>query len=80
MDSNNSTSTRRFAASPTAPQPESVARYVIQRTGETFREWWTGDQWSSNENLAKEYCHDPDVSVETHDESAKAVRVDGIDD
>lgn len=80
MDFPNSNSSDRFPASPTVDRMEAEPRFVIQRTGETFREWWTGEHWSNDENQALEYSHEPDVSVETSDESAKVMRVDQIDD
>lgn len=54
-------------------------KYVIQRSGELIREWWTGTSWSEDVNEALRYSGEPDVSVETLDESAIAVRLEDLD-
>ena len=59
---------------------KSGHKYVIQRTGETYREWWTGTGWSVDENSALQYPHEPDASIEANDEAAKAIRVEDVDD
>jgi len=67
-----------YSSGMTADDFES--RYVIQRTSETIREWWTGTDWSDDLEKAMRYDHKPDVSIETLDEMAKAVRINEIDD
>lgn len=57
-----------------------ASKYVIQRTSETTREWWTGSGWTDDVTLAMYYDDKPDVSVEAMDESAKAVRLSEIND
>lgn len=56
-----------------------VPTYVIQRSGELIREWWTGTGWSEDVNDALQYSGEPDVSREVFDESAIAVRVRDLD-
>ncbi len=55
---------------------KSESIYVIQRTSETVCEWWTGTGWSENEDDALRYPTEPDVSLETLDESAKAQKIE----
>lgn len=63
------------------PQSDnSEPKYVIQRSSETVREWWTGSGWSDDFNHALQYPNKPDASVETMDEMAKALTLDEIDD
>lgn len=57
-----------------------ASKYVIQRTSETTREWWTGTDWTEDITAAMQYDEKPDVSVEAMDESAKAVRLSEIND
>jgi hypothetical protein len=47
--------------------------YVIERTSETRREWWTGTDWSEDENQARWYDSEPDAPKETDDENAHSV-------
>jgi CheY-like chemotaxis protein len=54
--------------------------FVIQRTSETVRDWWTGSGWSEQLNEAQRYPSKPDAGVEAGDESAKAIRVQNVDD
>jgi|GEM_PF-3499647 hypothetical protein len=54
---------------------QNELNFVIQRTSETLCEWWTGNGWSEDEDDAARYAHEPDVSVETLDESAKVIRI-----
>ena len=60
-------------------QDKTHAQYVIHRTSETTSEWWTGTDWSEDESQALKYSYEPDVSVETLDESAKAEKVSDLD-
>jgi len=46
--------------------------YVIQRASETRCEWWTGSDWSEDDNQALQYDVKPNVGEETGDESATA--------
>ena len=55
-------------------------QFVIQRTSETVREWWTGSQWSSELSDARRYVEKPDASVVAGDEMAKALLLAEIDD
>ena len=56
------------------------SKYVIQRTSETTREWWTGADWTEDVGEAMRFDDIPDVSVEAMDEAAKAVRLSEIND
>jgi hypothetical protein len=47
--------------------------YVIERTSEMRREWWTGSVWSEYENQARWYDSEPDAPQEAGDENARAV-------
>jgi hypothetical protein len=47
--------------------------YVIERTSETRREWWTGADWCEDENQARWYDSEPDAAKETGDENARSV-------
>jgi hypothetical protein len=49
---------------------EHEIKYVIQRASESRCEWWTGNGWTEDENDARRYDEEPDVSQETGDESA----------
>jgi hypothetical protein len=89
MDSKHSNSSQKANnVRPTSPTEELVPKesdghestYVIQRTGETYREWWTGSSWSEDVNDAKQYSSEPDVSVEADDESARPMKLGKIDD
>lgn len=60
-------------------QGKPAAEYVIHRTSETTSEWWTGSNWSEDEHQALRYSYEPDVSVETLDESAKAEKVERLE-
>lgn len=51
-----------------------MREFVIERTNETKREWWTGAGWSEDENEARWYSGEPDAPQETQDENARAVR------
>jgi hypothetical protein len=51
-----------------------MKEFVIERTSEMRREWWTGVDWSEDENQAKWYNSEPDAPMETDDENARAVR------
>lgn len=48
-------------------------QYVIERTSEMRREWWTGSDWTEDENRAKWYDSEPHAPKETGDENARAV-------
>lgn len=50
-----------------------MREYVIERSNEMRREWWTGTDWSDDENLAKWYDAEPDAPHETGDENARAL-------
>jgi hypothetical protein len=51
-----------------------MQEFVIERTNEMKREWWTGSEWSEDESLACWYSDEPDAPQETQDENARAVR------
>ena len=48
-----------------------MKEYVIERTNEMKREWWTGSDWSENDREARWYNREPDAARETQDESAR---------
>jgi hypothetical protein len=48
-------------------------QYVIERTSEMRREWWTGANWTEHEKRARWYDSEPDAAKETDDENARAV-------
>jgi len=50
-----------------------MKEFVIERTNEMKREWWTGADWSEDENQARWYDFEPDAPHETEDENARAV-------
>ena len=50
-----------------------MANFVIERTNEMKREWWTGSAWTEDENQASWYDGEPDAPEETGDENARAV-------
>jgi hypothetical protein len=50
-----------------------MREFVIERTNEMKREWWTGTEWSENDNEAQWYLEEPDAPQETQDENARAV-------
>jgi hypothetical protein len=50
-----------------------MREFVIERTSEMKREWWTGSEWSQDEHEARWYAVEPDAPHETHDENARAV-------
>lgn len=54
-------------------QPESQKRFVIERTSEFLREWWTGSGWSKYDRDARWYENEPDGPGETGDEEARPV-------
>jgi len=51
----------------------AMKEFVIERTNEMRREWWTGTAWSEDENLAKWYDAEPHAPTETGDENARAL-------
>jgi hypothetical protein len=51
-----------------------MREFVIERTNEMKREWWTGTEWSEDEAEAHWYSIEPDAPQETQDENARAVR------
>ena len=51
---------------------EHAACYVIERSGEALREWWTGNDWTHDAQHAQWYEHEPDPARETGDEGAHA--------
>jgi hypothetical protein len=50
-----------------------MKEFVIERTNEMKREWWTGSDWSEDENQARWYDAEPDAPQETDDENARAI-------
>jgi hypothetical protein len=50
-----------------------MREYVIERSSEMRREWWTGAVWSEDENQARWYDSEPDAAKETDDENAHSV-------
>lgn len=48
-------------------------RFVIERSSEFLREWWTENGWSKECSDAKWYEHEPDGPGESGDEGAHAV-------
>ncbi|HET6326540.1 MAG TPA: hypothetical protein VFG04_17825 [Planctomycetaceae bacterium] len=50
-----------------------MREFVIERTNEMKREWWTGTTWSESETDARWYSSEPDAPEETQDENARAV-------
>ena len=65
--------TTLISVSKFSPRKAVMHQYVIERTSETRREWWTGTAWSDDENGAKWYDSEPDASKETDDENAHSV-------
>jgi hypothetical protein len=66
-----------LAKSASAQHGERGARmreFVIERTNETKREWWTGSAWSEDDRQARWYATEPDAPEVTQDENARAVR------
>jgi hypothetical protein len=59
-----------------------MREFVIERTNEMKREWWTGSQWTEDEQEARWYAVEPDAPHVTHDENARSVEHDAgvIDD
>ncbi len=58
------------------PLAEAVSRkerFVIERSSEFLREWWTGSEWSEAAETAHWYKHEPDGPRITGDEGAHAV-------
>ncbi len=53
-----------------------MKQFVIERTNEARREWWTGLEWSDDENQARWYDSEPDAPLETGDENARSVHYD----
>jgi hypothetical protein len=51
-----------------------MREFVIERTNEMKREWWTGSDWTEDEHEARWYPEEPDAPSETQDENARAVR------
>ena len=51
-----------------------MREFVIERTNEMKRGWWTGAGWSEDESEARWYSDEPDAPQETQDENARAVR------
>ena len=49
-----------------------MKEFVIERTKEMRREWWTGTDWSEDENKAR-YNAEPDAPQQTGDENARPV-------
>lgn len=47
--------------------------YVIERSGETMHDWWTGSNWTDDWNKAKWYEHEPFAGSKTGDEGAHTV-------
>lgn len=47
--------------------------YVIERSGEVLREWWTGTNWSDDYREAQWYAKEPDAPRETGDEGAHSM-------
>ncbi len=41
-----------------------MREFVIERTNEMKREWWTGTQWSDDETEARWYSDEPDAPEE----------------
>jgi hypothetical protein len=50
-----------------------MREFVIERTNEMKREWWTGSEWSEDDQQAHWYSTEPDAPQETQDENARAV-------
>lgn len=57
--------------SPTTPPPPK--QFVIERSSEFLREWWTGTDWSNDYAQATWYEHEPDGPRVTADEAAHSV-------
>ncbi|HEV3301713.1 MAG TPA: hypothetical protein VG055_18810 [Planctomycetaceae bacterium] len=51
-----------------------MREFVIERTNEMKREWWTGTDWSEDETEARWYADEPDAPQITQDENARSVR------
>ncbi|HXY33235.1 MAG TPA: hypothetical protein VEI07_03345 [Planctomycetaceae bacterium] len=51
-----------------------MREFVIERTNEMKREYWTGTDWSEDETDARWYSDEPDAPQITQDENARAVR------
>lgn len=54
-----------------AETPSHPRRYVIERSSECLREWWTGTDWSDDYTTAKWYENKPDAGHESEDEEAR---------
>jgi hypothetical protein len=55
-----------------APTPTHPRRYVIERSSEFVREWWTGQRWTEDYAEAKWYQGEPDASKESDEEEARS--------
>ncbi len=55
------------------PPPQHKKRFVIERSSEFLREWWTGSDWSDDCAKAQWFVHEPDGPRVTADEGAHAV-------
>jgi hypothetical protein len=58
----------RIEEAPTSTGPQ---RYVIERSSESLREWWTGTRWAEDRAQVKWYQSQPDASKESQDEEAR---------
>lgn len=56
-----------------APDETPPKRFVIERSSEYLREWWTGSDWSEDYARARWFEHEPDGPRVTDDEEAHAV-------
>jgi hypothetical protein len=54
-------------------EPKHRKRFVIERSSEFLREWWTGRGWSEQGSEARWFEHEPDAPGETDDEEARPV-------
>ena len=53
--------------------PAHQRRYVIERSSECLRDWWTGTGWSENADDAKWFENEPRGPFEADDEDAHIV-------
>jgi hypothetical protein len=70
--SSNQTHGHLFGRIEEAPTPTHSQRFVIERSSEFLREWWTGERWTEDYAQAKWYQREPDASRESHDEEARS--------
>lgn len=76
----NQSNQQAFSSTTTQPNIGPASAYIIQRSSETVREWWTGREWSEDLQRARQYDREPDACVEAQDEMAVAIKLSEVDD